>query len=70
VSVTFGARPEPLDFAEEPEVTAPGKHFGVGVALGMNEKLGRNAVYAVIAVGQERGGKEEAPSAPKKGKKK
>ncbi|MBI5067920.1 MAG: hypothetical protein HZB56_06745 [Deltaproteobacteria bacterium] len=71
VSLTFGARPEPLDFAEEPEVTAPGKLFGVGVALGMNEKLGRNAVYAVIAVGQERSaGKEDAPAAPRKGKKK
>lgn len=70
VAMTSGARQEPLDFAEEAEVTATGKHFGVGVALGMHEKLGRNAVYAVIAVGQERGGKDAEPEAGKKGKKK
>jgi len=70
VSLTFGARQDPLDFAEDPEVTAAGRVFGVGVALGMHEKLGRNAVYAAVVVGQERGGKEEPAPAPKKGKKK
>jgi hypothetical protein len=49
-----GARPDPLDLAEEPEVAAPGKFLGVGAALGMHPTLGRNAVYAVILVGQRR----------------
>jgi uncharacterized protein YkwD len=54
VSVTSGAKSDPLDFAEEPEVTAAGKFLGVGVATGMHPVLGRNGVYAVIIVGTRR----------------
>jgi hypothetical protein len=49
-----GAQAEPLDFAEEPEVTAAGKYFGVGVAQGMHPTLGRNALYVTILIGQKR----------------
>lgn len=71
VTLTFGAKQELLDFAEEPEVTSPGRSFGVGVAQGMHPTLGRNALYAVIVVAQERGGEADAKAAGKPaGKKK
>lgn len=54
VNVLSGARGDPLDFAEEPEVVSAGKFAGVGVALGMHPTLGRNAVYAVILVASKR----------------
>lgn len=54
VQVLSGARADPLDFAEEPEVVSAGKFAGVGVAIGMHPTLGRNAVYAVIVVGSKR----------------
>ncbi|HSB20765.1 MAG TPA: CAP domain-containing protein [Anaeromyxobacteraceae bacterium] len=54
VQVLAGARADPLDFAEEPEVVSAGKFAGVGVAIGMHPTLGRNAVYAVIVVGSKR----------------
>jgi uncharacterized protein YkwD len=49
-----GAKADPLDFAEEPEVTAAGKFVGVGVAKGMHPTLGRNALYVTILVGAKR----------------
>ncbi len=64
VVMVSGAKPEPLDLAEEPQSTAPGKVLGVGVAQGRHPVLGRNAVYAVIMVGTPRGAAAEA--APKK----
>lgn len=54
VQVLAGARADPLDFAEEPEVVSAGKFAGVGVAIGMHPTLGRNAVYAAILVGTKR----------------
>ncbi len=64
VVMVSGAKPEPLDLAEEPQATAPGKVLGVGVAQGKHPVLGRNAVYSVIMVGTPRAGAAEAP--PKK----
>ncbi len=54
VNLVSGAKAEPLDFAEEPGVVAPGKLMGVGVAQGGNPVLGRNAVYVVVIVGARR----------------
>jgi uncharacterized protein YkwD len=54
VHVLAGAKADPLDFAEEPEVVSSGRSAGVGAAAGMHPTLGRNAVYAVILVGQKR----------------
>ncbi len=55
VTMVSGAKPEPLDFAEEAQVTAAGKAFGVGVAQGKHPVLGRNAVYVVLMVGTPKG---------------
>jgi uncharacterized protein YkwD len=60
VSIVKGAKAEPLDFAEEPEITGPGKLLGVGVAQGMHPTLGRNANYAVIMIATPRGAGESA----------
>lgn len=54
VHIISGARPDPLDFAEEPGVISSGRLLGVGVAQGMHPVLGRNAVYAVIIIGARR----------------
>jgi uncharacterized protein YkwD len=54
VTMVSGAKQEPLDFAEEPQVTAQGRSLGVGVAQGRHAELGRNAVYVVIMVGTSR----------------
>ena len=54
VTMVSGAKQEPLDFAEESQVTAPGKSLGVGVAQGKHPVLGRNAVYVVLMVGTPR----------------
>lgn len=62
VTLVSGAKQEPLDFAEEPQVTMPGKSLGVGVAQGRHPVLGRNAVYVVLMVGAPR---SEAPPPPK-----
>ncbi len=56
VVMISGAKPEPLDFAEESQATAPGKSLGVGAALGRHPVLGRNAVYVVLMVGTPREG--------------
>lgn len=61
VTLLSGAKQEPLDFAEEPQVTVPGRSLGVGVAQGKHAVLGRNAVYVVIMVGTPRS--EDAPKA-------
>jgi uncharacterized protein YkwD len=75
VTMVSGAKQEPLDFAEEPQTTAPGKGLGVGVAQGRHPVLGRNAVYVVLMVGAPRASPEppakppapkKAPAAPKK----
>jgi uncharacterized protein YkwD len=70
VVMISGAKPEPLDFAEEPQATAPGKALGVGVAQGRHAVLGRNAVYVVLMVGTARGGATEEPSTAAPAKKK
>jgi uncharacterized protein YkwD len=54
VTMISGAKPEPLDLAEEPQTTAPGKALGVGVAQGKHPVLGRNATYVVLMVGTPR----------------
>jgi uncharacterized protein YkwD len=54
VHVLSGAKAEPLDLAEEPEVVSGGRFAGVGAAAGTHPTLGRNAVYAVILVGSKR----------------
>ncbi len=51
VNVLSGAKPDPLEFAEEPGVVAAGKLVGVGVAQGANPLLGKNAVYVVVLIG-------------------
>lgn len=69
VTMVSGAKPEPLDLAEEPQTTATGKVLGVGAAQGRHPVLGRNAVYAVIMVGTPRGATEPASATPAKKKK-
>jgi uncharacterized protein YkwD len=54
VTMVSGAKQELLDFAEEPQTTAPGRVLGVGVAQGRHPALGRNAVYVVLMVGTPR----------------
>jgi uncharacterized protein YkwD len=66
VTMVSGAKQEPLDFAEEPQTTAPGRSLGVGVAVGKHPVLGRNAAYVVLMVGTPR----DAPAAPAPAKRK
>jgi len=68
VTMVSGAKQEALDFAEEPQTTAPAKALGVGVAQGRHPVLGRNAVYVVLMVGTPRAAGEAPPrpAAPKK----
>jgi uncharacterized protein YkwD len=54
VSLIGGAKPEPLEFAEEPGVVSPAKVMGIGVAGGGNPVLGRNTAYVIILVGTRR----------------
>lgn len=54
VVLVSGARQEPMELAEEPQVTSAGKQLGVGIAQGRHPVLGRNAVYAVIMIGTPR----------------
>ncbi len=54
VTMVSGAKQEPLDFAEEPQTTAPARALGVGVAQGIHPVLGRNATYVVLMVGTPR----------------
>lgn len=68
VTMVSGARPEPLDLAEEPQTTVAGKSLGVGVAQGRHPVLGRNAVYVVLMVGTPRGAAAEPAAAPAKKK--
>jgi uncharacterized protein YkwD len=55
LTILSGAKPDPLDFAEEPQVTAVAKSLGVGIGQGKHPVLGRNAVYVVIMVGTPKG---------------
>jgi uncharacterized protein YkwD len=70
LTILSGAKPEPLDFAEEPQVTAMAKAVGIGAAQGAHPVLGRNAVYVVIMVGTPRGEAAEAPKPAVKGSRK
>jgi uncharacterized protein YkwD len=70
LTILSGAKPDPLDFAEEPQVTAVAKSVGVGTAQGKHPVLGRNAVYVVIMVGTPKGGEAEPAKAPVKGSRK
>ncbi|HEY6002908.1 MAG TPA: CAP domain-containing protein, partial [Anaeromyxobacter sp.] len=65
LTILSGAKPDPLDFAEEPQVTAVAKAVGVGVAQGKHAVLGRNAVYVAIMVGTLRSDAEPKPAAVK-----
>jgi uncharacterized protein YkwD len=69
VTMLSGAKQDPVEFAEEPQTTVPGKVLGVSVAQGHHPVLGRNAVYVTIMVGTPRAGAEEAGVAPAKKKK-
>ncbi|HET7825970.1 MAG TPA: CAP domain-containing protein, partial [Anaeromyxobacter sp.] len=62
LTILSGAKPDPLDFAEEPQVTAVAKSLGVGTAQGKHPVLGRNAVYVVIMVGTPKGGEATQPA--------
>jgi uncharacterized protein YkwD len=64
VTLVSGAKQEPLDFAEEPQTTAPAKALGVGAAQGRHPVLGRNAVYVVLMVGTPRAAAETPAKAP------
>ncbi len=54
LSVLSGAKVDPLEFAEEPGVTSAGNRLGIGVAQGNHPTLGKNTVFVVILVGEER----------------
>ena len=62
LTILAGAKQEPLDFAEEPQVTAVAKAVGIGAAQGKHAALGRNAVYVVIMVGTPRADAEAKPA--------
>lgn len=57
VDLISGAKPEPLEFAEEPRLLGPTTLLGVGVAQGSSPVLGKNAIFVVIV---------SATKAPKK----
>jgi uncharacterized protein YkwD len=67
VSMLAGASANPVDFAKDKKVLASGKDLGVGLAQGEHPKLGRNAAYIVVLVGEPREAKEK-PAKPKAGK--
>jgi uncharacterized protein YkwD len=54
VNMLAGAAAAPLEFAKEKKVLASGKALGVGLAQGDHPKLGRNAFYVVILLGEPR----------------
>ncbi|WP_242344718.1 CAP domain-containing protein [Anaeromyxobacter terrae] len=54
VNLLTGAKAEPLELAQDPNVVAQGQLLGVGVAQGMHPVLGRNAAYVVVMVGTRR----------------
>jgi hypothetical protein len=54
VSLIGGAKPEPLEFAEEPGIVSQAKVMGVGAAGGSNAVLGKNTAYVIILVGTRR----------------
>lgn len=54
VSLIGGAKPEPLEFAEEPGIVSQAKVMGVGAAGGPNAVLGKNTAYVIILVGTRR----------------
>ncbi len=70
VTMLSGAKQDPMDFAEEPQTTVPGKLLGVGVAQGRHPVLGRNAVYVTIMVGTPRAGAGASETATPTKKKK
>lgn len=57
VDLISGAKPEPLDFADEPRLLGAATLLGVGVAQGSSPVLGKNAIFVVIV---------SATKAPKK----
>jgi hypothetical protein len=63
-----GAKQEPLDFAEEPQIVSSGRSLGVGVAQGRHPVLGRNATYVTIMVGTPRGATGAKAAKPSKKK--
>ena len=65
VSMLAGASANPLDFAKDKKVLASGKDLGVGLAQGEHPKIGRNAAYVVILVGEPRDAKDK-PAKPAK----
>jgi uncharacterized protein YkwD len=51
LNLMSGAKPEPLDFAEERGAVGAGSVVGVGVAQGSSPALGKNAIYVVLVIG-------------------
>jgi uncharacterized protein YkwD len=54
LNILGGARPAPLEVANDPTVVEGGKLVGVGVAQGTDAVLGKNAVYVVVFIGAKR----------------
>ncbi len=54
LNVLLGAKADPMEFAEESGVLASGKVIGIGAGQGAHPVLGKNAVYVVILIGEER----------------
>lgn len=54
LNILGGARPAPLEVANDPSVVEGGKLVGVGVAQGTDAVLGKNAVYVVVFIGAKR----------------
>jgi uncharacterized protein YkwD len=66
VHMLAGASPEPLQFTKENKVLANGKALGVGLAQGDHPKLGRNAFFVVILIGElQDPAKGKQPAKPK-----
>ena len=49
-----GAKPDPLDFAEEPAIMRNEKLYGIGVGQGTSAAFGKNSVFVVIIVGTKK----------------
>ena len=65
VNMLAGSAAAPLEFAKDRKVLASGKALGVGLAQGDHPKLGRNAFYVVILLGEPREAAKPAKPAAK-----
>lgn len=65
VSMLAGTAASPAQFAQDRKVLASGKAIGIGLAQGDHPKLGRNASYVVVLIGEPQD-KPRAPATKKK----